>query len=167
MLFLIGYMYSGKTTVGRQLAQALGCLFYDTDQLFEERFRTTIPLFFQRYGESAFRQLEREVLHGTEQLGPAVIATGGGTPCHFDNMEWINAHGTSIYCDVTLPTLLQRAERSRKTRPILAGKSADERRLFIEQQLAARLPCYRQAHISFPADDPDLAALLKLVSQKN
>lgn len=163
LLYLIGYMYSGKTTVGRQLAQALGCPFYDTDQLFEEHFHTTIPLCFQRYGENAFHQLEREVLHSTGNLGPAVIATGGGTPCYFDNMVWINSHGTAIYCDVTLSTLLLRAERSRKTRPVLAGMASEERRLFMEQQLAARLPYYRQAPIHFPADNPDLAALLKLV----
>lgn len=163
-IFLIGYMYSGKTTIGHQLARALDCPFYDTDQLFEERFRTTIPCFFQRYGEEAFRQLERQVLHGTEQLGPAVIATGGGTPCHFDNMEWINAHGISVYCDTSFEVLLSRAAISRKARPILASKTPEERHAFMQLQLAERHPFYQQARITFPANDPDIPALLNLVS---
>ena len=64
-IYLVGYMYSGKSTVGRRLAQALGMRFLDTDTLFEERYHTTIPLFFHRYDEAAFRRLEQQVLHTT------------------------------------------------------------------------------------------------------
>ena len=159
LIYLIGYMYSGKSTVGRQLAQRLGCPFVDLDAAFEQRYHTTIPLFFQHYGEAAFRQLERQQLHATADLGDAVISTGGGTPCHSDNMQWILDHGTAVYLDVSLDTILQRAAASHKQRPVLAGLDATQRRDFITAQLAERLPYYRQAHILFPADDPDIDAL--------
>ncbi len=158
-LYLLGYMYSGKTTVGQQLARCLGYRFVDLDQLFEERYHTAIPLFFSRYGEEAFRKLEQAVLHSTQAMDNVVISTGGGTPCYFDNMQWINAHGVSIYLDVTIEVIIQRALRSRKQRPVLAGKSREELRAFIQDQLAQRLPYYSQATLVFPADDPDIALL--------
>lgn len=164
-IYLVGYMYSGKTTIGRQLAQALGVPFVDTDQAFEQRFRTSIPLFFNRYGEEAFRLLERQVLHSTATLPPAVISTGGGTPCQFDNMQWINNHGLSVYLEVSLPTLLERAATSRKQRPTLAAMSPDEREQFITRQITDRMPYYRQASIHFAADHPNLDNLLTLLRE--
>lgn len=159
LLYLLGYMYSGKTTVGRQLAQCLGYRFVDLDQLFEERYHTSIPLFFNRYGEEAFRKLEQAVLHSTQEMDDAVISTGGGTPCYFDNMQWINAHGVSIYLDVSTEVIIERARRSRKQRPVLANKSTEELRTFIQTQLSQRLPYYSQATLVFPADDPDISLL--------
>lgn len=156
-------MYSGKTTVGRQLAQCLGQRFVDLDQLFEERYHTSIPLFFSRYGEGAFRQLEQVVLHSTACLGGAIVSTGGGTPCHFDNMQWINRHGVSVYLEVSVTEILRRAQRSRKPRPLLAGKSPQELRAFILAQLSHRLPYYSQAQIVFPADSVDLQALAQKI----
>ena len=158
-IYLIGYMYSGKTTVGHQLARQLGYDFVDLDQLFEAKYKTSIPIFFQRYGEAAFRQLERQMLHSTADLDNAVISTGGGTPCHFDNMQWILQHGTSVYLDTTLDTILFRAANSRKQRPILADKTDEERRLFISQQLSQRSPYYAQANITFSPDQQTIAEL--------
>lgn len=158
-IYLIGYMYCGKTTIGRRLANELGYPFVDLDQQFEAHYHTTIPIFFHKYGEEAFRKLEQLMLHNTSQLNNAVISTGGGTPCHFDNIDWINRHGISIYLNVTLDILLQRASNSKKQRPILANKSPEERQTFIQQQLQQRLPYYTQAHITIPADTPDISAL--------
>jgi len=163
-LFLLGYMYSGKTTVGRWLSQRLDYRFVDLDQLFEERYHTSIPLFFNRYGEEAFRKLEQLTLHSTESMDNVVISTGGGTPCYFDNMQWINAHGISIHLEVSIEKIIERALRSKKQRPILANKSPEELHTFIQSQLAQRLPYYSQAHITFPADDPDLTALQTLIA---
>lgn len=159
-IYLVGYMYSGKSTVGRRLAQALGMRFVDTDTLFEERYHTTIPLFFHRYDEAAFRQLERQVLHTTAEMDDVVVATGGGTPCHADNMDWINAHGVSIHLDVSLPCLLQRASLSRHARPLLAEMTDEEREAHIRRQLAERLPVYAQARHRLEADNPDIQAFV-------
>lgn len=162
-IYLVGYMYSGKSTLGRRLAMRLGCQFLDLDNLFEERYHTTIPLFFSRYDEAAFRQLEQQLLHTTAELDNVVISTGGGTPCYQDNMQWINAHGTSIFLEVSLPCLLARSNASRKQRPILTRMTPEEREAYIQQHLSTRLPVYRQAHIIFPADNPDVDSLVGLL----
>lgn len=153
-------MYSGKTTVGLKLSRRLGYGFVDLDQLFEARFHTSIPIFFAHYGEEAFRILERQVLHNTEEMEDAVISTGGGTACQFDNMEWMNAHGLTIYLQMNPETLLQRAAVSRKQRPLLTQMTAEERDLFVRKQLAERIPFYRQAQITLPADEVDLEQLV-------
>ena len=164
-IYLVGYMYSGKTTVGRQLARRLGYRFVDLDQALESRYHTTVPLLFQRYGETAFRQLEQQELHGTAELDSTVVSTGGGCPCHADNMQWINAHGISVYLDVSLERLVGRAEKSRKQRPVLSGKSPEELREAIATQLSQRLPLYQQAQIHFPADDPDIDHLAEMLAR--
>ena len=166
-IYLIGYMYSGKTTLGHKLAVKLGYQWLDLDQVFEQVFHTSIPIFFKRYGEEAFRKLEQKLLHETANNDNTVISTGGGTPCHFDNIQWINKHGKSVYFDVTVDTLLRRAAQSKKPRPILMGMTEEERALYIQQQLDARMPYYRKAQIIFPADKPDLNQLVQLVTSKN
>ncbi len=163
-VYLTGYMYSGKTTVGHKLATRLGYQWADLDQMLETTFRTTIPIFFKRYGEEAFRKIEQKLLHSTADLDNIIISTGGGTPCHFDNIEWMNQHGTSIYFDVTIETLLRRATQSKKPRPILAGMTEEERSIYVRQQLAQRLPFYQKAQIIFPADQPDIDQLVQLVT---
>lgn len=163
-IYLVGYMYSGKSTVGRRLAQALGMRFVDTDTLFEERYHTTIPLFFHRYDEAAFRLLEQQVLHATADMDNVVVATGGGTPCHADNMDWINAHGMSIHLDVPVTCLLQRAAVSRHARPLLAEMREEEREAYIRHQLDERMPVYSRAHHRLDADNPDIQALALLLA---
>ena len=159
-------MYCGKTTIGRKLATKLDYQWFDLDQFFEAYFRTSIPIFFKRYGEDAFRKLEQKLLHTTADLDNVVISTGGGTPCFFDNMKWINQHGTSVYFDVSIETLLRRIAVSKrlKLRPVLADKTDTERATFIQQQLDQRLPYYNKANIIFPADKPDLDELVRLVT---
>ena len=158
-IYLVGYMYSGKSTVGRQLARRMGLRFLDTDTLFEERYHTTIPLFVHRYDEAAFRRLEQQVLHTTAEMDDVVVATGGGTPCYADNMAWINSHGVSVYLDASLPCLLQRATRSRHERPLLTHLPPDEREACIRRQHAERQPVYLLAHHILAADEPDLETL--------
>ena len=155
-IYLVGYMYSGKSTVGRQLAKALGLRFIDTDNLFEERYRTTIPLFFHRYDEAAFRRLEQLVLHSTATMDDVVVATGGGTPCYADNMDWINLHGVSVHLDASLTCLLERAGRSRHSRPLLAEMGAEEREAFMRRQLEERMPVYTRALFRLAAENPDI-----------
>lgn len=162
-IYLIGYMYSGKTTFGRKLANRLGYTFHDLDVAFEQRFHTTLPIFFARYGESAFRQLERQMLHATADMDDVVVSTGGGTPCHFDNMTWINAHGTSLYLETNPELIFARMETSRKQRPTLSHMTPEERIDFIVRQLADRQEYYRQANLCVPADNPDADKIISLL----
>lgn len=162
-VYLVGYMYSGKTTVGRHLAAQLGMEFMDLDQAFEQKYKTTIPIFFKKYGEPLFRQLESKLLQSTADLDNVVVSTGGGTPCYLDNMARINQLGVSVYLDVPLESILQRMAKSRKQRPILAGMTLGEKQQFVSNQLQARQAFYRQARLSFPAADPDIAALAEAV----
>lgn len=164
-VYLIGYMFSGKTTLGKVLARKLGYEFVDLDILFEQKYKTSIPIFFKKYGEQAFRIIEQQVLKSTEALDNYVIATGGGTPCFFDNIEWINAHGISVFFNPPVSKILYYASISKKTRPILANKTDEERALFVEQQLQQRLPFYAQAHITFNTDK-DISELAKIITQK-
>jgi shikimate kinase len=165
-IYLIGYMYCGKTTIGHKLAVQIGYRWLDLDQLFEAHFHTSIPIFFKRYGEDAFRKLEQKLLHTTADEDNIVISTGGGTPCHFDNIQWMNQHGTTVYFDVSVETLLRRAAQSKKPRPILAGMTEEERSTYVRQQLSQRLPYYQKAQIVFPADQPDIDRLVALISDK-
>ena len=158
-IYLIGYMYSGKTTFGRRLASQRGMAFVDLDHAFEERYHYTVRDCFARFGESAFRRLETEVLHSTATLHSAVIATGGGTPCYGDNMDFILAHGTAVYLQMTVDQLVQRALDSRNPRPAMRGLSADEVRRRIERQLREREPYYRRASIVVDGAMPDLDLL--------
>lgn len=155
-LYLIGYMYSGKTTLGRQLAERLGYNFLDLDVAFEERYRVSIPHFFEKYGEPAFRQLEKQLLHQTATLDNTVISTGGGTPCIDDNMDFINHAGVSVYLELTADAICTRAARSKKPRPILTGLSEEERCEKIALQLCQRKPYYEQAHLTVNTYAPTL-----------
>ncbi|MCQ2262511.1 MAG: shikimate kinase [Bacteroidales bacterium] len=154
-------MYSGKTTLGRQLAKLTGWDFVDLDALFEQRYHTAIPLFFSRYGESAFRKLERLVLESTENMDRTIISTGGGTPCQGDNMDWILAHGMAVYLEMDVDAVCRRIQRSKKNRPLLMGMTPEQQREFVERQLSQRIPFYLRAQHKASGENPDLAAIVE------
>lgn len=162
-VYLLGYMYSGKSTLGRLLASRLGYTFMDTDQAIEEKYRLTIPLFFSRYGEAAFRIVERQMLQSTAALDDTVIALGGGTPCNDDNIAFIKDHGVAIYMEMSVEEIMERAMRSRKQRPLLTHLSTEERHKIVESQLREREAYYRQAHHTVHAALPQEQLLEKLV----
>lgn len=153
IIYLIGYSYGGKSTLGRQLAELIGYNFVDTDKAIEEKYKTTIPLFFKRYGEAAFRIVERQMLVSTGTMKDTVVATGGGTSCNDENIRFILEHGTAIHLSMSVDDIMLRMSHSNKTRPMLAGMTNDERRRFITNHLQQRLPFYSQAHLTIPALD--------------
>jgi shikimate kinase len=163
-IFLIGYMGSGKTTLGKRLAARLGYEFIDLDHAFEEKWGTTIARYFSQYGEDNFRIRESELLKETHYPPRAVISTGGGLPCFFDNMAWMNAHGQTVYIKLNAKVLAGRLENSREERPLLRQKHGDDLVTFIEEKLTEREPFYSQAHLSVSdinLSAEKLAALLK------
>lgn len=145
-IYLIGYTYVGKSTYGRQLAAERGMDFLDLDRAFEERYHYTVDRFFAVFGEAAFRTLERQVLHATADLDNVVVATGGGTPCYADNMDFLLAHGTVIYLRMSVDGLVARASASRAPRPAMKGLDGDALRAKIASQFALREPYYLRAH---------------------
>ena len=154
--YLVGYMYSGKSTFGRKLAAERGMDFLDLDRAFEDRYHYTVPRFFAAFGEQAFRRLETQMLQSTADLDNVVIATGGGTPCHSGNMDFILAHGTAIYLRMSADDLVVRALRSRNPRPAMQGLSEADIRARIENQLKEREPFYQKAPIVLDGVNPFL-----------
>ena len=151
-IFLTGYMGAGKTTLGKALAQALGMEFIDMDWCIEQRYHKTVRELFVERGEDGFRDGEQAMLHEGAGCGNVMIATGGGTPCFFDNMEYMNLKGTTVFLEVTEETLFNRLQAGKHTRPILMNKTDEELRMFISSALSVRMPCYRKARYRFAAD---------------
>lgn len=143
---LIGFMCSGKSTVGRLLAPLLGLPFRDLDRVIEERVGPLTP-FFQREGEEAFRSIEREVLSELLSGPPVVLSTGGGTPMSFDNMEWLRAGSTTVWLDVPLDDLMPRVVRAGGDRPLLFGLKGEALHARVRDLLAQREGTYVQADI--------------------
>lgn len=144
-IFLIGFMGCGKSYWGMRLAAELQCPFLDLDVFISEKAGLSIPAIFDQLGESGFRQLEQEALHHVSQNSPSVIATGGGTPCFFDNIDWMNQHGMSIYLQVSAHTLAHRLQDETASRPLLDGIQTIDFQNFIENKLSERATYYAQA----------------------
>ncbi len=145
-VILIGYMGAGKTTIGKQLAKELGVTFYDLDWYIETRMRKRVPEIFAERGEEGFRTIERNMLHEVAEFENVVISCGGGTPCFFDNMEYLNQQGTVVYLKCTPDVLFQHLKMGKGVRPLLAGKNDEELRAFITEQLAKREEYYLKAN---------------------
>ena len=137
LIFLIGFMGCGKTTLGRKLASRLGYEFMDLDHILEARAGMTIAEYFSKFGEEAFRKLESEVLKQTKYPKHAVVSTGGGLPCFFDNMDWMNTHGKTVYIKLSPKTLADRLENEKDKRPVL-NDHGEDLVAFIAGKLAER-----------------------------
>lgn len=144
-IILIGYMGSGKTTVGRQLAMALGRTFYDLDWYIEMRYHRSVAQLFAERGEEGFREMERNMLHEAAEFEDIVLSCGGGTPCFFDNMEYIRSVGESVYLKATPEVLAAHLRMGRVERPLIKGKSPEELLEYIRTSLQEREPYYMKA----------------------
>ena len=145
-------MGSGKTTLGRALAKELGLTFIDLDNYIELRRCKSINRIFEESGEDGFRTIERNLLHEVCEFENVVISAGGGTPCFFDNIDYMNAQGTTIYLQVSNERLLERLRIAKSRRPLLKDKNDEEIKAFIEEQLARREKYYLQADYTFASD---------------
>jgi shikimate kinase len=163
-IYLIGYMGSGKSTVGRKLAEALNLQFIDLDNFIEERNFKTIPEIFAAVGEEGFRKVEQSALHEVSEFENVVVATGGGAPCFFDNMELIKRTGISIYLNGTPRILAERLMNSKTERPLIKGKSKAELIQFIDDTLHKRNHWYKQADYEIRFDhDIQTSEVLKVL----
>ena len=144
-IILIGYMGAGKTTIGRALAKELGLDFYDLDWYIENRRRKKIPQIFEELGEEGIRKIEHNMLHEVAEFEDVVISCGGGTPCFFDNIDYMNQQAQVVYLHCTPEVLHGHLLMGRIERPLIKGKSPDELIIFIKEQLSAREPYYKKA----------------------
>ena len=151
-VILIGYMCAGKTTVGKSLAKQMGCTFYDLDWYIEERFRKHISEIFEEKGEDGFREIERNMLHEVAEFENIILACGGGTPCFFDNIEYMNKTGKTVFLDASPDTIIAHLKISRTIRPLLQDKTGDELKSYIIKQLEMRRPFYQKAQYTFNVD---------------
>lgn len=146
-IYIVGYPCCGKTTLGKKIAKKIGYGFVDLDNLFEEKYHIAISDFFDKYGEDTFRAYERQILFSTASLENTVIATGGGTPCNFDNMDFINNNGISVYFQRSVGLLAERLKNSKQRRPLFQNIAPENMFFHIQQQLSDREKFYLKAHI--------------------
>lgn len=157
-------MGSGKSTLGKRLAKHLNVQFTDMDHYIEERNCKTIPQIFAEDGEPEFRKKEQKALHELAEFTDIIIATGGGAPCFFDNMEVMNKTGKTIYLNIDPEILADRLLNSKTERPLIKGKSKKELVEFIDETLKKRHEFYTKAHYQIAEPDVDLDELMKIIS---
>jgi shikimate kinase len=166
--FIIGFKNSGKTTFGRKLANRMGMEFLDLDEYLEKQESKTIPDIFIAVGEDRFRKMEwkalKEVIDHHENI---VISTGGGAPCHCDNMTLMEKYGDAIYLNVSNDILISRLKLAAKDRPIVLGKNEEELGQYVAE---LRLKCehhYKRAKYIIDGENPDLEKVVNLLTAGN
>ena len=163
-VFLIGFMGSGKSTVGKELAKALDYGFIDLDTYIQEKAGKTIPEIFEQVGETAFRLMEKDALREVAILKNTVIATGGGVPCFYDNISLMNKLGLTVYLKLSPAELFNRLINERYARPLITDKNDDELLLFIETELLERDTYYNQASIVIDAETAKIEDYISVVN---
>lgn len=154
-IIIIGYMGAGKTTVGKALAKELGIMFYDLDWYIETRMHKTVKQIFDESGEDGFRQIEHNMLHEVAEFENIVLSCGGGTPCFFDNMNYMNQLGETIYLKASPETLYAHLKMGKGVRPLLLNKTPEKVQVFIREQLQKREPFYEKAKHIFDVNVMD------------
>ena len=165
-IILIGYMGAGKTTIGRALAKELGLDFYDLDWYIENRRLKKIPQIFEELGEEGFRKIEHNMLHEVAEFEDVIISCGGGTPCFFDNIDYMNQQAQVVYLHCTPEVLHGHLLMGRVERPLIKGKSPEELISFIKEQLATREQYYTKARYTLDVTLMDNFEKIKITVEK-
>lgn len=142
-------MGSGKTTIGRELAKALNLEFIDLDHYIQARYQKTVGQLFGDVGEDGFRDIEQRMLREVGEFENVVISAGGGTPCFYDNMKYMNTVGKTIYLKTSPEVLAKRLNTCKEKRPLIKDKDERELYAFVEQSLLKREPFYSEANLIF------------------
>lgn len=150
-IFLIGYMGCGKSTMGRALSAVMNLELIDLDHYIEARYHRTVREIFEEKGEEEFRKIERNMLHEVAEFENVIVACGGGTPCYFDNIDYMNEKGMTVFLNASMEALKRRLStpKSKNKRPIIANKSNDELEQFIKVALEKRMTYYSKADLVF------------------
>ena len=151
-IFIIGYMASGKTTFGKALARRSGLQHIDLDFYIEQRFHSTVRDIFAQKGEAEFRRIEGAMLREVGEMTYEVISCGGGTPCFGDNLDYMKAHGLTVFLQAADDVIADRIMQAGNKRPLMAGKSRDEILSSIREHMEVRQPYYDRAHLIISGD---------------
>lgn len=162
-IFVIGFMGSGKTYWGKIWAAAHHRTFIDLDEVIEKKYDKTIAAIFEADGEDYFRRIEAETLRAFALMQNTIIACGGGTPCFYDNMDWMNEHGITLFITSSTAEILNRVSPELEKRPLFKNMTGAEILLFIEQKLAERSPFYTQAKFIMQANQLTEASLNDII----
>lgn len=162
-IFLVGYMGVGKTTLGKSIAKSLGYAFVDTDTMVSALEAMPIKDIFASKGEAYFREKEQACLHRLNKRTDLVVATGGGLPCFFDNMDWMNTNGHTVYLYLSPEGLFARLKNDKEERPLISNLSDEDLYNFINQSLLERNHFYMKSRTVFEVNDNDVSSLVELL----
>jgi len=163
-IYLIGYMSSGKSTLGKTLANRLQLKFIDIDEAFEAKYQISINDFFIKFGEEKFRELEHQLLSSLAKIEDAVISTGGGTPCYYNNIDIINENGISIYLKLHPKSIISRLKASKKQRPLVNDMDNETFEEYIENHLNTREIFYNKAQFIIKSENLTINELMQFVN---
>jgi shikimate kinase len=163
-IIFIGYMGSGKTTLGKKIANRLGIPFIDSDEAIEKNENATIAELFESCGENVFRDLETEFINSLSREDSFVLSTGGGLPCFNGNMNRLNELGVTFYLERPAKELQQRLMNAKEVRPLILNKTEDELLTFIELNLEIRSPYYEMAHYVLKRNEQEVKDVLHLLN---
>ena len=163
-IFLIGFMGSGKTYWGLQLSKKLNIPFFDLDEQVINTEGRSINEIFENYGEEYFRLKEKGMLHIiTEGNASFVMACGGGSPCYFNNIEYMDQSGTTVWLNTPINTLYKRLLQEKNERPLLKGLSDEQLKGFIIKKFADRKIYYEQANVIVDDENISLDHFIELI----
>ncbi len=163
LIYLIGFMGSGKTTAGKKLARKLAYDFIDLDLLIESETKISISNFFEKFGEEKFRLIEQQALKNTFKLKNTVISTGGGAPCYFNNIDEINKNGISIYLKADILLIISRLQNGKDQRPLIKNKDKEELKNYVSELLSKREIFYNRAKLVVDAKSLNIEKLENLI----
>lgn len=165
-ILLLGYMSSGKTSLGKLLAKKLGLRFVDTDLLLEEKYGLRIPGIFSQYGEAEFRKSEDQIISRLKDSDNIVYALGGGSACSEKNIANILSSGIAVYLCVPPDELVGRILLNSQERPLIQGMGKNELSAFVKRHLAARETYYLQAHIRMDWEQNNPETMTEILAQR-
>ena len=151
-IFLIGFMGAGKSFFGEWWGKAHSIPFFDLDKLIEEEERTTVENIFSTFGEDYFREREAAVLRNTDRFEKCIIACGGGTPCYFDNMHWMNKNGVTVFLNESEINIYNHLKNDKKIRPLIIEQDEKTLKQFIRNKLEERNSFYNECRLVFTGD---------------
>jgi len=164
-IFLIGMMGSGKSHWLKQMAKWNKSVGYDLDALIEMIEEKTIAEIFNEDGEAYFRKVESKILRWFKEKKKYIVATGGGTACAQDNIDWMKKEGIVIWLDESVDVLVKRLNTEKAHRPLIANLSENELKAFLEQKLVERHPFYKQADHRLTSDQITESGLKKIIQK--
>lgn len=157
-IYILGFMASGKTHFGKQLADFLNYKHLDLDAYLTHRVGESIPNIFYEFGETHFRTIEQMCLKDTQNVEKTVVSVGGGAPCFADSMQWMNEQGITVWLDTPLGIIEERLQREKASRPLIASLASANLHTFIQQKWIERCNFYKRAHIHIKSSNGEYDA---------